>query len=122
MLFVRKAVIVRAVQFDPHTKPWPTGIKPWDKEETRPRDMSWGWMVVNGNRVHVHAGDWLVYHGDRVWLVERDAFDKLYEVLPGSQEAAANLEKFPATGAKEIEPDFIFRTESGKDMKVFTRK
>jgi hypothetical protein len=99
MLYTRRPVVVAAVQFDPTVKPWPTGIKPWDKEETRPRDMSWGYMMVNGSRVHVHSGDWLVTHGGRRWLVECDAFDALYATVPPFEEIATVTGEMPGAFA-----------------------
>jgi len=95
MLYTRKPVIVKAQQFDPTVKPWPSGVHPWDGEPVRPRDMSWGYVMVNGSRMHIRAGDWLVYGSGRVWVVEQDAFAELYQELPGSAEAAANLTKHP---------------------------
>ncbi len=99
MLYTRKPVIVKAQQFDPTMKPWPPGIHPWDKEPVRPRDMSWGYVMVSGSRMHIRAGDWLVYGSGRVWVVEQDVFAELYQELPGSKEAAANMATYPLSAS-----------------------
>ena len=52
--------IEHATQFNPqHTIP--ESIHLWNDEEgPRPRDMSYGYIVTQAGRVHVHAKDWIV--------------------------------------------------------------
>lgn len=103
MLYRRKPTIVKAEQFDPNRKPWPREITSWENEPARPRDMSWGYMMVKGSRVHVQAGDWVVRWDNRVWLVERNAFNALYEVLPGSEAASANINDLRFTETSNLQ-------------------
>jgi hypothetical protein len=56
----KKPVIIEAIQFDPHQHPWPEGIKSWDGEPVRPRDMSWGYIQTLEGRMHIIAGDWII--------------------------------------------------------------
>lgn len=60
----KKVPLVEAVQFDPQAQVWPAGVIPWKSAGYQPRDMSWGYIEVNGERDHVKAGDWLVREGD----------------------------------------------------------
>lgn len=93
MLYKRKQVIVKAVQFDPTVKPWPSGVYAHDMH------MSHGYIMVNGNRTDVMAGDWLVSWEGRVWKVEREAFAELYEELPGAAAALANTTQYPLSAS-----------------------
>lgn len=53
------SVIVKAVQFNPHERPWPDGVISWEGKP-RPRDMSWGYIELPQKREHVFTGDYIV--------------------------------------------------------------
>lgn len=56
----KKPVVIEAVQFDPHSHPWPEGVIPWGPDGSRPRDTSWGYIQTLEGRMHVLAGDWII--------------------------------------------------------------
>ncbi len=77
----KKPVVIDAVQFDPHQRPWPDGVKPWpDEHGIQPRDASWGYIQTLEGRMHVLAGDWII-RGivGELYSCKADIFAKTYE-------------------------------------------
>ena len=77
----KKPVIIEAVQFDPHMRPWPEPVKPWpDENGMQPRDMSWGYIDTLEGRHHVLADDWIItgIKGEH-YPCKPDIFEATYE-------------------------------------------
>lgn len=71
---------MEAVQFKPSQKPWPKGLIP--HSEVTPRDMSFGYVKAFGfGKVHVYAGDWLVYDGENILVIPDKIFLTEFEVV-----------------------------------------
>ena len=96
MLFRRRPNIVRAVQFDRYTVPWPDGVNEWEDPITA---FSPGYLVIEGERTPVNDGDWIVTWGKRTWKVEADEFPLLYEPLPGAVESVDPVHELHAVDA-----------------------
>lgn len=87
--YTPKKSIVNAVQFSPDMEPWPDGVNPWpDENGLRPRDMSFGYMMLFGIRYHVWAGDWIVTGNDPInrtthtYPISKSEFEQDYEEIP----------------------------------------
>lgn len=76
----KKPIVVTAVQFDPKSKQWPECIKPWDKEQYQPRDMSLGYIDTLEGKMDVRAGDWIIteVNGEH-YPCKPDIFEKTFE-------------------------------------------
>jgi hypothetical protein len=76
----KKPVVIEAVQFNPHSQPWPEGVKPWSDEDLQPRDMSWGYIETLEGRMHVTAGDWIITGvKNEKYPCKSDIFEATYE-------------------------------------------
>jgi hypothetical protein len=58
--FRKRPIVIEAVQFDPHTHPWPDGMIDWRGTDMQPRDMSWGYIQTLEGKMHVISGDWII--------------------------------------------------------------
>jgi len=79
--FRKKPLEVEAEQFWPD-KSLPRGVTLWSTEESRPRDMSFGYVItIHGQRAHVQAGDWIVPEPDgwHFYPIKNDIFVATYE-------------------------------------------
>jgi predicted membrane-bound spermidine synthase len=54
------------VPFDPIKTQEVPGFYAWPHEGVQPRDGSWGFVVVHGDRIHLHSGDTIYLDGDTV--------------------------------------------------------
>ncbi len=71
-------VVIEAVQFDPHSQPWPDGVIPWGA--SKPRDMSWGYIQTLEGNMHVIAGDWIIRGiAGEIYPCKDDIFRATYE-------------------------------------------
>ncbi len=80
-------VVIDAVQFDPHSQPWPDGVIPW--VANKPRDMSWGYIQTLEGKMHVIAGDWIItgVKGEK-YPCKDDIFKATYEPVENERTAA----------------------------------
>ncbi len=82
---VKEPAIIEAVQFDPHIT-WPDCVHSWEKENRRPRDMSWGYIETVEGAAHVQDGDWIVKDGVgnfSVWASDtfKETYEEVYNAL-----------------------------------------
>lgn len=80
--FKKKPIIIEAVQFIPHNKPWPKCVISWGDKKYRPRDMSWGYIDTLEGKMHVLAGDWIIkgVKGE-FYPCKPDIFEMTYEKI-----------------------------------------
>lgn len=52
---------------------YPVGMHPWSLEDARPRDMSWGYVKVGRQKVHVQSDDWIITYPNGTYGVLSDA-------------------------------------------------
>lgn len=73
-------ITVEAERFYPHVKPWPPEVIAWT--DMVPRDMSWGYVInpANGAKMHIGAGDWIVFEGNGGRkVIPHEAFTTFYQ-------------------------------------------
>lgn len=80
MKYRKKPIVIEAVQFDPHKRPWPEGVKPWSEAGYQPRDMSWGYIATLEGNMSVQSGDWIIkgIKGE-IYPCKPDIFEATYE-------------------------------------------
>lgn len=80
----QKPIAIDAIRFNPQSFPWSKGVQSWDKEQARPRDMSWGYITnLRGNRIHIRAGDWIVTSlTGEIHIYTDEEFQAAYESVP----------------------------------------
>ena len=77
----KKPVVIEAEQFRPN-EIWPVGVIPWGKTDSRPRDMSWGYIETLEGPLHVQADDWIItgIQGEK-YPCKPDIFLAIYEAV-----------------------------------------
>lgn len=82
MKFIRKPVVVEAIQFDPEIKPWPEGVQElgghWSEPDPRKRRFNFSGAGVSV----IESGDWVVTNqtGER-YVVRQEFFFDVYELV-----------------------------------------
>lgn len=61
-------------EFDPTKKPWHEKIIQWPYEGLQPRDCSWGFVWGENEKIHIHAGDFLIDVFGEFYLVKKENF------------------------------------------------
>lgn len=77
----KKPVVIEAMQFNPKTN-WPSCVIPWSSQESRPRDMSFGFIDTLEGKMHVQADDWIIkgIKGE-FYPCKPDIFEATYELV-----------------------------------------
>lgn len=70
---------INAVKFDPKVLPWPEVIIPWPHKGYQPRDCSWGFVVCGDEKVHVMAGDYVIYCFDNAYFCKKEKYKQFVE-------------------------------------------
>lgn len=82
----------RANRFHPQEN-WVPEVISWDKAGYQPKDGSWGYIEIDGQKKHVMAHDWIIDNPIGKTVVSDATFREKYKELPLSLDDRAMLDE-----------------------------